>query len=229
MPPKRTKRRPNVNQPNVRGENIRRLREKESMTQAHLAEAARLTERTVQRAEAGEPVTAETLRALAGAFNVDLSLLSRTHADASFESLKARYEVVPLEVLTRATQLSVVERTHTMTFDAPDLDTAEQEDAAAQFHQALRDVADLAGELGPAELHEQCKSLLREADAMREMGLAVSLGIRRGRLGLKTAAAASLGLKAPVSPVQWDTLVVVVAKAGEVKTHALWETTAPPW
>jgi transcriptional regulator with XRE-family HTH domain len=55
------------------GDKLRRLREARSWSQAHLAEAARVNVRTVQRIEAGEPCSFETMLSLAAALNIDVS------------------------------------------------------------------------------------------------------------------------------------------------------------
>lgn len=57
------------------GNKIRRLRDKKAWTQEHLAEAAGISPRTVQRAEDGV-LSAETLRSLAAAFDVTLEELT---------------------------------------------------------------------------------------------------------------------------------------------------------
>lgn len=51
------------------GDSIRQARAKANMSQAHLAAASGLSERTVKRAEAGEPMSAETMRALSAALD----------------------------------------------------------------------------------------------------------------------------------------------------------------
>ena len=53
----------------VVGQKLKQYRERKAWTQEHLAEAARVASRTVQRAEEGV-MSAETLSALAGALNV---------------------------------------------------------------------------------------------------------------------------------------------------------------
>jgi transcriptional regulator with XRE-family HTH domain len=52
------------------GESLKRLRERKSWSQAHLAQAAGLNVRTVQRIEAGEPCSYETMLSLAAALDV---------------------------------------------------------------------------------------------------------------------------------------------------------------
>ena len=55
------------------GDKLKRMREARSWSQAHLAEAARVNVRTVQRIEAGEPCSFETMLSLAAALGVDVS------------------------------------------------------------------------------------------------------------------------------------------------------------
>lgn len=61
------------------GVTIKRLRDKKAWTQEHLAAAADISVRTVQRAEEGT-LFAETLTAIAGAFDVAVESLTMPHA-----------------------------------------------------------------------------------------------------------------------------------------------------
>jgi transcriptional regulator with XRE-family HTH domain len=58
------------------GDEVKAAREAKSWSQAHLAEAARLNIRTIQRIEAGEPCSHETMLSLAAALNVDVAQLA---------------------------------------------------------------------------------------------------------------------------------------------------------
>src|ERR1700733_2480645 len=60
---------------NTVGEKIRSLRERKAWTQEHLAGAARVSPRTVQRAEEGV-MSAETKTAIAGALDVPVESLA---------------------------------------------------------------------------------------------------------------------------------------------------------
>jgi DNA-binding XRE family transcriptional regulator len=62
------------------GDIVRALREKRSWTQAHLAEAAGLSLRTVQRLEAEHRGAPETLLALAAALDADVAALTEGRA-----------------------------------------------------------------------------------------------------------------------------------------------------
>jgi transcriptional regulator with XRE-family HTH domain len=57
------------------GDKLKALREAKSWSQAHLADAARLNIRTIQRIEAGELASHETLLSLAAALDVDVAEL----------------------------------------------------------------------------------------------------------------------------------------------------------
>ena len=56
---------------------IRKLREGRHLSQEQLAEAARLSLRTIQRVEAGHRVSYASLRALAAIFDINVDLLER--------------------------------------------------------------------------------------------------------------------------------------------------------
>src|SRR5262245_41290233 len=58
------------------GKKIKRLRDQKAWTQEHLADAARVSVRTVQRAEEGV-LSAESLTAIAGALDVPVEELAR--------------------------------------------------------------------------------------------------------------------------------------------------------
>ena len=57
------------------GQRVKRLREEKVWTQQHLAEAAGINVRTIQRIEKGGAPSNETLLSLAAAFDIDISEL----------------------------------------------------------------------------------------------------------------------------------------------------------
>ncbi|MEL6728103.1 MAG: helix-turn-helix transcriptional regulator [Pseudomonadota bacterium] len=57
-------------------EKIKRWREERHWSQEHLADLAGIGLRTLQRVENGEPASAESLKALAAAYNVDVMALA---------------------------------------------------------------------------------------------------------------------------------------------------------
>jgi transcriptional regulator with XRE-family HTH domain len=60
-------------EPHMLADHVKRLREAKSWSQAHLADAAALNIRTVQRIERGGPASAETILSLAAALDADLA------------------------------------------------------------------------------------------------------------------------------------------------------------
>jgi transcriptional regulator with XRE-family HTH domain len=74
-------------------EKIRRWREERHWSQEHLAAAAGIGVRTVQRIENGETASNDTLMALAAAFNVDVAALTddaTIKAEARVEAMKEK-------------------------------------------------------------------------------------------------------------------------------------------
>lgn len=74
---------------NPDGAKIRRWREERAWSQEHLAHAAGIGLRTVQRIENGDPASRESVMALAAAFDVDAMALT---VDARSEAAKALLE-----------------------------------------------------------------------------------------------------------------------------------------
>ena len=72
---------------------VKEMRERKAWSQGHLADAAGLNIRTVQRIEAGEPCSYETVLSLAAALNVDVSQLEPENRqgdrNASFSKMRA--------------------------------------------------------------------------------------------------------------------------------------------
>jgi transcriptional regulator with XRE-family HTH domain len=69
-----------VQESDVLGDQLRELRVARCWSQAHLADAAALNVRTVQRIEAGEPCSYETMMSLAAALGVDVEEFERGSA-----------------------------------------------------------------------------------------------------------------------------------------------------
>lgn len=112
--------------------NLNHFRERLAWTQAQLAEASALSERTIQRAEDGEAVSAETLSALAGALNVSLDDLRNPPAAA--QELASKYQVIKLARIERASDLRRFILADAAQFGYDGLND-EQEDAIAEFEQ----------------------------------------------------------------------------------------------
>jgi DNA-binding XRE family transcriptional regulator len=89
---------------------VKVMRATNKWSQATLAELARVTERTVQRVENGEPSSLDTRRALAGAFRCqDLDVFERPWPFPNVDKLKAR--AADLEQTTVALSLTRIRDT----------------------------------------------------------------------------------------------------------------------
>lgn len=87
--------------------NLKRFREMLGWTQEHLAEAAGLSARTIQRAERDGELSAETMQALAAVFDISVADLQRIwptdeEVRAAIEEAAKRYKQIPLTRLERA-------------------------------------------------------------------------------------------------------------------------------
>lgn len=74
----------------VDAEKIKRWREEHHWSQEHLAELAGVSLRTLQRIEKGEPISRESLKALAAAFNVDVNALAMDPEARADEIVRSR-------------------------------------------------------------------------------------------------------------------------------------------
>jgi len=89
-------------------ENIKRQREARSWTQEHLAQAAQVDVRTIQRAEAGSGIGSESLLAIAGSFGIDVGELKRDLNAQESKELAHRFELLQLERIDQGAQLGAV-------------------------------------------------------------------------------------------------------------------------
>jgi transcriptional regulator with XRE-family HTH domain len=133
-------------------------------TQEHLAEAAGLSSRTVQRAENGEEMSGETLQALAAVFDLSVAVLrqpvpSEDEIRKGAEEAQKRYKFIALTKIERASDLQGY-----MGADAWQVDhvaglSEEQEDEIAVLEELLRDYGDLWSELEPTHRREALKTI----------------------------------------------------------------------
>lgn len=204
---------------NVIGTNIRQLREAKCWTQAHLAEAAGVTDRTVQRAESGRAVAAESLQAIAGAFDVSVDFLrmpiEKAMADA--KALLARHEVIELRQVDRAFDLGDLLGCEAMHFDHVRLEDEPTARAVATLNQALLDLLDIWGDLEPVSRHDLLVGVQQEVDDLKKLGLVVTAGASRIQFRDQPDRA----------PLRWRVLYVMVSSAHEPKLFLLRDKTAP--
>lgn len=166
------------------GDNCRRFREARAWTQEHLAAAASVDVRTIQRMEFGARVGKETMLAVAGALAIDVAQLRQDERKmaADLEAFHKRYALIPLTVVARATEL-----TQHLPYDFVQLDNHPlkdnvEEDARAAFHQAFDDAAIIWSELTALD-RRVCENEIQDAlDELERTGLVASVGTYALRL-----------------------------------------------
>jgi transcriptional regulator with XRE-family HTH domain len=196
----------------IMAKNIRRTRELRSWTQQHLAEAAGITDRTVQRAEAGQPISAEALQAIAGAFNVAVDDLRRD-VDAEQFAAEAKkvtdpYVVVHLQKADSSADLARYLGSGAHMIRCTVNDDAAQ-DAATEFEQELKELVDIWGDLEPVQRREAAKTAFAHVERLRSLGLVVTVGSHECRLWID---------RKQYLPAQC--MVVLVAPTAEPKLFA---------
>jgi transcriptional regulator with XRE-family HTH domain len=214
--------------------NIRRCREHLAWTQEQLAEASRVNVRTVQRAENGLGMSAETLTALAGALNVsveDLRLDSnQLLADllgvapeevtpelfaAKVDEAKAKFMTVDLTVVEHSADLQPVFEATAVHFDCiPRGD--EIQDAAAALQQYLVDLMDIAGALDATNARDSLKEAFELVERLRKLRCVVNLALHRHQLAFKSG-----------EPLAWRTLYAIVTEESKPKKIVMVEKGSP--
>jgi transcriptional regulator with XRE-family HTH domain len=205
--------------------NLKRIREVLAWTQEALAEAAAVDVRTVQRAEAGKGISAESLRSFAGALDVPIhTLQTRIPSDEEVSRLAAawneRYSLVPLTIVDDAETLrDFFGDSCAMHFKTYGLETHEQEQAAAILQETLTDCGLLWPDLSPTDRLSWWGFVAEHLQAARDLGLVVTAGheilrLRPNGVGDRT-------------PMTWGNFYVMVTKQNEPKLYALRDKSAP--
>ncbi|MEZ4364602.1 MAG: helix-turn-helix transcriptional regulator [Kofleriaceae bacterium] len=214
--------------------NIRNRREHLAWTQEHLAEAAQLSVRTVQRAEEGRGMSAETLSAIAGALDVPIEELRHEPMQALADLLgvplekltpeliaskvdeaKAKYATIPLTAVERSADLGPVMDADAFYFDCmPSAD--EVQDVAAELKQWIADLLDIRGDLSAVQEREQLKAVFEVVEQLRALDCCVSVGLHRHALRFESG-----------EPMPWRTLYVIVAAQDQAKKFVMVERNAP--
>lgn len=160
------------------GQNIKNIRSLRSWTQEQLADAAEVTSRTVQRAEAGEPVAAESLQAIAGALGVGLDELRRDQAAEDQKKLMERYIRVDMVPVREGPELLTLTPWDALLVQANGPEIAVRHaDALAALRDALTDMGDVWDE-APASTHlEWVRGLEPVLRTLHEAGASVTAGV----------------------------------------------------
>lgn len=173
--------------------NLKSFREKLGWTQEHLAAAADISVRTVQRAEKDGDLGAETLLALAAVFEISVADLQRpsTSAEGIGQALaeaKKRYKLISLTRIERASDLRAFMGAHGWQVDHVTGLSDEQEDEIALFEELLKDYGDIWSDIEPTQQREAVKTIFESVSRLQASGLCVAAGLDPMRL---TSAGAS--------------------------------------
>ncbi len=208
-------------------QNVSRLRERRSWTQEHLAAAAKISPRTVQRIEDGSPASAETLLALAAALDVTIEDLRRTpeeHARleaAAAEELKKlgeRYEIVRLDRVERASRLTPrFGAANALLCEHVDLRNDDEEDAVGEFEECVRECLDFWADI-PEGHRSTEKDLQRMVERLGQLGFIVAAGTSTRRLRF---------MDGKGEPVTFHVLYVMTSRADEPKLFVVVDKKAP--
>jgi transcriptional regulator with XRE-family HTH domain len=170
-------------------DNIRRLRSSRAWTQEQLTQAAALDVRTIQRAEKGHLLAAETLQALAGAFDEPVASLSLPTPDIDrlVADFKAKTALITMTAVERASALGdLIGRAQAFDFERCGLASDVEDDAAAEFEQLIRDSLDLWNDLEPVQRRDVEKTIQGQVNALAKLNLTVTAGMERQRIRFGT-------------------------------------------
>jgi transcriptional regulator with XRE-family HTH domain len=165
--------------------NIKRFREAHQWSQEELAAASGVNVRTIQRAEAGYPLSTESLRALAAAFDTSIHALSLDDKEMTraLEEFQAKYQLVELEVIASGHELSrYLGGYHAYYLHRPLPLDEKQADRLAEFEQNLRDYGDIWSGLEPLQRRGAEKEMAELLDNLTQAGVSVSMGSRDMRI-----------------------------------------------
>ena len=139
------------------GVNIRFHREQRTWTQEHLAAVSGIDARTIQRAERGTKLSADSLQALAAAFDLTVDQLRKPPkplADAA-----DRFKMIKLNRIERAADLRNLLPTGACQFGYDGITDEAHEDAIAEFQRDLDDAGNLWSDLDPVQKLELLRSM----------------------------------------------------------------------
>lgn len=170
---------------------IRLMREVRKWSQETLASISRLTPRTVQRVEAGEPSSTDTRRALAVAFEAeDIDLFNKAFTIPDPEALKAQQEEFNKNHLTLASEIVSTGKALAKFAEMADADISteavELEGQATGEFAALidgmrdyRDCAELYSEVNKLDVHDEFQNTL---DTLASLNISVCCATRKVRM-----------------------------------------------
>lgn len=198
----------------TRGLMLKMMREQAKYTQEALARDAACSVRSIQRAEAGEPVDMDTLKSIGAVLGFDgeafLNPPTITDEDRrEAERLAKEWIPVRLAVATTAADWNVLGESNTHYFDCLVRDDRVQ-DAAADLESHIRDCSDVWAEVDPRMRREAAKELAEKVTALEALGAVVSFGVRRSRVRF-----------ADGTPFDLVTLIVVISPKDAIRQFAM--------
>lgn len=167
---------------------ILQQREQRGWTQATLAELSGLTERTIQRVEAGEPSSLDTRRSLARAFELsDIDLFNKPWPIPNAQRIKAENERIEQETVavsivrfTSGRQVrEFAEFIEATAFDCLIELPSEAEAVWAEMQDYFRDYGDVYDCYSAVQKLEVNKDFQRMIDGLKTHELAIGGGVRR--------------------------------------------------
>jgi transcriptional regulator with XRE-family HTH domain len=172
--------------PKIIGKNIRQHREERHLTQEELAIVADVDTRTIQRAESGQKLALESLRAIANAFETTIDQLSKDDQVAVLAEFNAKYSVIDLQPLEQAADLCRLFGTAAHHFQRIGKYTNDQADSIAEFEQLLKDCGDIWNELEPLQRRDAEKDIQSIIERLLSFELAISAGVQSMKLRSRT-------------------------------------------
>lgn len=197
------------------GVNIRFQGEQRAWTQEHLAAVSGIDVRTIQRAERGTKLSADSLEALAAAFDLTVDQLRKPPkplADAA-----DRIKLIRLQRIERPADLRNLLPTGACQFGYDGITDEAHEDAIAAFQRDLDDAGNLWNDLDAVQRLELLRSMEHHFSTFAAFGLIVAAGNEPLRLRSEHIE----------KPFTIDVLHVVISKASEPKLFAMRDRTAP--
>ncbi len=175
---------------------IKQLREERVWSQAHLAQAARVSARTIQRIEAGGKASHETLLSIAAAFKVDVHDLrtseqdkkndqnSQEHPEKQDEQSQNQKRkglspsiIFLLRVSSGVDLFKVVGGADAGAFEHDELTNQEEVDLVSSFLQDLHDYSDNWNDLEPKDKVRATYDFTRRLRELEDAGLWTFVGL----------------------------------------------------
>lgn len=168
--------------PKIIGQNIRKHREERHWTQEEFAIVAGIDTRTIQRAESGQKLALDTLKAIANAFEITIDQLSKDSQEEALAEFRSKYSVIELTPLGQAADFSRLYGTHAYHFQRIGSFNDDQADSIAELEQEAKDYGEIWSDLEPLQRREAEKYLQPLIERVHSLDLAVSVGVHSMKL-----------------------------------------------